>query len=108
MAKGCLAGGLAASFGVESAGLSQLSIVAFNFTLQAVGLVCMLVVCWTSVKPTMYFKEENVIVPVAVQLRKTSDIVGLESDGATAVEPKIQASSKDKIQEVSIDPASDK
>lgn len=55
-AKGCLGGGLAASFGIESSGISQFSVVAFMFTIQAVGLVCMVVVCGICVKPT---SDEN-------------------------------------------------
>ena len=74
LAKGCLACGLAASFGTESGGLSQLNIIAFNFSMQAVGLVCMFVVCWISVKPTMYFKEENFIPPMALQVEKGGEI----------------------------------
>ena len=46
LAKGVLAGGIATSFGTEAAGLTQLHVIACNFTLQAVGLVCMAFVVW--------------------------------------------------------------
>lgn len=39
MVKGVLAGGVAASFGTEAAGLTQLHVVAYNFSIQAAGLV---------------------------------------------------------------------
>ena len=65
-AKGCLAGGLCVSFGVEAAGILQIYNVAFQFTLQGVGLVCMTIVCWTAVKPTNYGIDENVIPPAGV------------------------------------------
>ena len=73
-AKGCLAGGLACSFGIDAAGVSQLSVVAFNFTIQAVGLVCMVVVCWLAVKPTNYLLEESVIPPANLEAAKGSDL----------------------------------
>lgn len=57
--KGVVAGGLAASFGTEAAGLAQLNVVAYNFTLQAVGLVCMAFVCWRCVTATNYRLEDN-------------------------------------------------
>ena len=50
--KGCLAGGLAASFGIEASGISQLRIVGFCFTVQAVGLFCLMVVCAFCIRPT--------------------------------------------------------
>jgi MFS family permease len=63
-AKGCLAGGLCAAFGTEAAGtLTQSYVTAFIFSLQGVGLVCMVIVCWFGVRPTNYGLEETVIVP---------------------------------------------
>ena len=52
IAKGILAAGNAASFGIEASGISQLRVVAFCFSVQAVGLVCMAVVCGKYVRPT--------------------------------------------------------
>jgi hypothetical protein len=63
-AKGCLAGGLCAAFGTEAAGtLTQSYVTAFIFSLQGVGLACMVVVCWLGVRPTNYGLEETVVVP---------------------------------------------
>ena len=93
-AKGCLAGGLACSFGVEAAGLAQIKVVAFNFTIQAVGLVCMFAVCWTSVTPTMYFKEENVIPPVALQMEKGGEEGPVVVEG---VDPNVTTTDISKI-----------
>ena len=67
LAKGVLAGGIATSFGTEAAGLTQLKVVAYNFSLQAMGLVCMLFVTWKCVTATNYLKEENVVPPAEVQ-----------------------------------------
>ena len=72
LAKGCLAGGLACSFGIDAAGLSQLSVVAFNFTIQADGLVCMVAVCWFCVRSTTYLVEDSVIPPVSLEEAKSS------------------------------------
>ena len=58
-----MAGGVAAAFGTEAAGLTQLNVVAYNFTIQAVGLVLMGVVTWKCVTPTNYMQEENVVPP---------------------------------------------
>ncbi|KAF2464146.1 uncharacterized protein BDR25DRAFT_307336 [Lindgomyces ingoldianus] len=67
-AKGCLAGGLCATFGTEAAGtLTQSQIVAFSFTLQGTGLFCMLWVCWFGVKQTNYGLEDTVIIPREVE-----------------------------------------
>lgn len=71
-AKGVLAGGLAASFGVEAAGLPQLHFVAFNFTLQAVRLVCMVGVTWKCVMETNYGKEEDVEPSAEFQAKEKS------------------------------------
>ena len=67
LAKGVLAGGIASSFGTEAAGLAQLHVIAYNFTLQAVGLVCMAFVTWKCVTQTNYLKEENVVPPTEVR-----------------------------------------
>jgi len=69
IAKGGLAGGLAAVFGMEAAALPQLKVLAFSFSLQFTGLFCMLGVCWKCVQPTNYFKEDTVIVPLAIALK---------------------------------------
>lgn len=70
LVKGVLAGGVAAAFGTEAAGLTQLHVIAYNFTVQAVGLVLMAIMAWNCVTATNYFKEENVIPPAAVQAEK--------------------------------------
>ncbi|KAH8422534.1 uncharacterized protein LDX57_000288 [Aspergillus melleus] len=62
-AKGCLAGGLCATFGTEAAGLDQIYVVAWTFSLQGVGLLCMVFVTWFCVRPTNYGQEEKVVVP---------------------------------------------
>ena len=67
MAKGVLAGGIACSFGTEAAELSQLRIVAYNFTIQAVGLLCMTYIGWTCVTATNYRLEKNVIPPAEME-----------------------------------------
>ena len=67
LAKGVLAGGIATSFGTEAAGLTQLKVVAYNFSLQAVGLVCMAAVAWRCVTVTNYSKEEGRGPPAQVQ-----------------------------------------
>lgn len=77
-AKGGLAGGLAAAFGTEAGGLTQLNVLAFCFSLQFAGLFCLLGVCWKCVQPTNYFKEETVIIPVAVEKTQVQDIEGVE------------------------------
>ena len=61
LVKGVLAGGVAAAFGTEAAGLTQLNVVAYNFTVQAVGLVLMAVVTWKCVTPTNHLDEEDVV-----------------------------------------------
>lgn len=58
VAQGVVAGGVASSFGTEAAGLSQVKVIAYNFSLQAVGLVCMAFVVWWCVTATNYSKEE--------------------------------------------------
>ena len=70
LVKGVLAGGVAAAFGTEAAGLTQLNVVAYNFTIQAVGLVLMAVVAWKCVTPTNYEQEENAIPPEDVLTEK--------------------------------------
>jgi hypothetical protein len=77
-AKGCLAGGLCATFGTEAAGtLTQTHVTAFCFTLQGTGLICMFVVCWWGITNTNYGLEEGVIVPttVEVDLKKGEAVV---------------------------------
>ena len=59
LAKGVLAGGVATSFGTEAAGLPQLKVVAYNFSVQATGLVCMAFVAWKCVTLTNYSTEES-------------------------------------------------
>ena len=63
LVKGVLAGGVAAAFGTEAAGLSQLNVVAYNFSVQAVGLVCMAAVTYECVTSTSVCKEEGAISP---------------------------------------------
>ena len=63
LVKGVLAGGVAAAFGTEAAGLTQLNVVAYNFTVQAVGLALMGVVTWKCVTPTNHLREENAVSP---------------------------------------------
>ena len=70
LAKGVLAGGIATSFGTEAADLTQLNVIAYNFTLQAVGLVCMAFVNWKCVTATNYLKEESAIPPVEARERE--------------------------------------
>ena len=74
MAKGVLAGGVAASFGTEAAGLTQLQVVAYNFTLQAVGLFCMAYVCWRCVTATNYHLEQNSIPPADLEIPEKSGV----------------------------------
>ena len=74
LAKGVLAGGIASSFGTEAAGLSQLKVVAYNFSLQAVGLVCMAFVAWMCVTVTNYSKEEVEGPPDEVRATEKSEI----------------------------------
>lgn len=64
VAQGIVAGGVASSFGTEAAGLSQFKVVAYNFSLQAVGLACMAFVVWWCVTTTNY-SEEGVEGPIA-------------------------------------------
>lgn len=52
--------------------------VAFNFSIQAVGILCMLVVCWKCLQPTNYHLEETVIVPVYVEKEAASNISVIE------------------------------
>ena len=61
---------MAAAFGTEAAGLTQLNVVAYNFTVQAVGLCLMAVVTWKCVRPTNYLQEENVVPPKDVLAEK--------------------------------------
>lgn len=70
LVKGVLAGGVAAAFGTEAAALTQLNVIAYNFTVQAVGLVLMFAMAWKCVNATNYEKEENVIPPADVQAGK--------------------------------------
>ena len=63
LGKGILAGGLASSFGTEAAGLAQRKVVAYCFSIQAFGLVCMCFVTWKCVTATNYSKEERVASP---------------------------------------------
>ena len=67
LVKGVLAGGVAAAFGTEAAGLTQLNVVAYNFTMQAVGLALMAIISITCVTASNYRKEENVIPPADVK-----------------------------------------
>ncbi|KAL8720880.1 MAG: hypothetical protein Q9225_002325 [Loekoesia sp. 1 TL-2023] len=69
LVKGVLAGGVAASFGTEAAGLTQLHVVAYNFTIQAVGLVLTAIMAWTCVTATNYISEESVIRPADLQAK---------------------------------------
>ena len=75
MAKGVLAGGEATSFGMDAAGLSQLKVVAYNFTLQAFGLLCMAFVGWKCVTATNYRLEPIVISPSNLEAREKSDLI---------------------------------
>ncbi|KAL8957741.1 MAG: hypothetical protein Q9183_005979, partial [Haloplaca sp. 2 TL-2023] len=59
LVKGVLAGGVAAAFGTEAAGLTQLNVVAYNFSIQAVGLVLMAIMAWTCVTATSYKNGES-------------------------------------------------
>ena len=59
LVKGVLAGGVAAAFGTEAAGLTQLNVVAYNFSMQAVGLVLMAIMAWTCVTATSYKNGES-------------------------------------------------
>ncbi|KAL9034731.1 MAG: hypothetical protein Q9180_005246 [Flavoplaca navasiana] len=79
LVKGVLAGGVAAAFGTEAAGLPQKHVVAYTFTVQAVGLVLMAAVTWKCVTPTNYPKEENVIPPKGMQNEK-NQVEGAERD----------------------------
>lgn len=73
-AKGGLAGGLAAAFGTEAGGLTQLNVLAFCFSLQFFGLFCMLLICCKCVQSTNYFKEEMVIAPISVERAHADDL----------------------------------
>ncbi|CAI6287886.1 unnamed protein product [Periconia digitata] len=76
-AKGCLAGGLCATFGTEAAGtLTQMDVTAFCLCLQGVGLICMFVVCWFGVKDTNYGLEEGSVLPDGHDLDKKGDTAG--------------------------------
>lgn len=68
LVKGVLAGGVAAAFGTEAAGLTQLHVIAYNFSVQAVGLVLMFAMAWKCVSATNYEKEENVMAPADEQI----------------------------------------
>lgn len=63
LVKGVLAGGVAAAFGTEAAGLTQLHVVAYNFTIQAVGLVLMAVMAWSCVTATNHGQDETAMPP---------------------------------------------
>lgn len=71
MAKGVLAGGHAASFGVEAATLTQLHVVAYNLTLQAVGSMCMAGITWMCVTETEYGNEDDTIAPTDFQAKES-------------------------------------
>lgn len=73
LVKGVLAGGVAASFGTEAAGLTQLHVVAYNFTIQAVGLVLIANMAWTCVTETNYTNVENVIHSADVQVKEVME-----------------------------------
>lgn len=73
LVKGVLAGGVAAAFGTEAAGLTQLQVVAYNFTVQAVGLVLMAVMAWTCVTTTSCTTEESGSSPAEVQANVGKD-----------------------------------
>ena len=73
LVKGVLAGGVAAAFGTEAAGLSQLKVIAYNFTVQAVGLILMAIIAWRCVTATNYLKEENVIPPADLHRGEQSE-----------------------------------
>ena len=68
-----MAGGVAAAFGTEAAGLTQLQVVAYNFTVQAVGLVFMAVMAWTCVTATSCTTKESVSPPAEVQANVGKD-----------------------------------
>ncbi|KAL8912808.1 MAG: hypothetical protein Q9171_002266 [Xanthocarpia ochracea] len=74
LVKGVLAGGVAAAFGTEAAGLTQLHVVAYNFTIQAVGLVLMVVMAGTCVTTTSCTTEESVSPPAEVQANVGKDM----------------------------------
>lgn len=74
LVKGVLAGGVAAAFGTEAAGLTQLHVVAYNFTIQAVGLVLMAVMAGTCVTTTSCTTEESVSPPAEVQANVGKDM----------------------------------
>ena len=78
LVKGVLAGGVAAAFGTEAAGLTQLHVVAYNFTIQAVGLVLMAVMAWTCITTTSCITicttEESVSPPAEVQANVGKDM----------------------------------
>ncbi|KAE8132053.1 hypothetical protein BDV38DRAFT_288131 [Aspergillus pseudotamarii] len=78
-AKGCLAGGLCATFGTEAAGLEQISVTAWTFTLQGVGLVCMMAVTWLSVRPTNYGKEDTTVARSACHQNETRVLSAVEN-----------------------------
>ena len=68
LVKGVLAGGVAAAFGTEAAGLSQLNVVAYNFSVQAVGLVCMAAVTYKCVTSTSISKQEEGVMSLAEKI----------------------------------------
>ena len=74
LVKGVLAGGIASAFGTEAAGLSQLNVISYNFTIQAVGLVLMTFIAWNCVTATNYRKEDNVIPPAVMQESSEGDL----------------------------------
>ena len=82
MVKGVLAGGVAAAFGTEAAGLTQLNVVAYNFTVQAVGLVFMAFVAWRCVTETNYTKEGEggVVPPMDVEGREKGGMVKADAE----------------------------
>ena len=88
LAKGVLAGGEATSFGTDAAGLTQLRVVAYNFTLQAFGLLCMGFVGWKCVTDTNYRLEANVIPPSHLEAQEKSKISNEVDTGSTEVQEK--------------------
>lgn len=88
MTKGCVAAGLAVSFGTEAGGLSQLNVVAFNFTLQTVGIMLILGVSWKCIQPTNYLREQTVIPPTYVAKQLGADqTVKVEMPAAVEQKP---------------------
>ena len=53
---------------------------AYNFSLQAVGLVCMAFVTWRCVTATSYGKEEEIVIPPAADGGVQGDEKGGKGD----------------------------